>query len=126
MRLDFRSFKVGDHIKFDDQLEYQYIIFPDAQRWDEEPARCLMEIVSQSSNHINFSCLEECGRHCIDQLTKEEYEEYSDILGTSIIRHSSINEAVQSLITYQFDPQEAAKDILAMIASELNIGGPYD
>lgn len=96
--MNFEQIRHGDHVCFAKSLKDRVVDFPDAQVWDGEPYNCLLEIEQVSDECVAIQCVDNCGMHNIHQITKEEYGEYSSILGESLFRVSSINEYIQANI----------------------------
>lgn len=117
----------SDNLKFNPKVAGLYESFPDAAIWDEEPFDCLLEVTFWSDQRFKFSCAENCGRHNVDEVTKEEYEEYSSIIGEPFMLLSSIGEFLQKEVdalksqveVEQYDLEEEANNLVAIITKKV-------
>ncbi len=64
-------------------------------RWQGEPLGCVMQVDSIAlDGEIFLSCTRDCGQHLIESISQEEYQEWSNILQASVLRVSSVSEAL--------------------------------
>ncbi len=94
--MNFSGIRQGDHVKYSRIVSKKLHEFPDAAAWDGDALNCLFYVERVSTEAVEFSCVDSCGCHNLETFTREEYQEYSNILGESLLRTSSVNEHLMS------------------------------
>ncbi len=94
--MNFGGLRNPDHVKYSRILSKKLHEFADGAVFEKDSFNCLFYVEKTTDDEIQLSCVEACGRHNLEAFTKEEYQEYSAILGEPLLRISSVNEHLAS------------------------------
>lgn len=94
--MEFNDLRSGIYVKYNNLLSKIAHEFPDAARWYEEPVNCLLFVEKAEENEIVLSCPNDCGQHSVQVISKEEYQEYSNIVRGSFLNISNVSEHIGS------------------------------
>ena len=89
-------------------------------KWLGEPTDCFLHVDAVMDGYAEISCTNACGRHELVGFYEDDFDKWSGMLGPmeSIFLMSSVSDFVLSQMTYQFDPEEEAEDLLEILAEE--------
>lgn len=101
----------GDFVRWNPLIAKKFREFPNPDYWDGEPLDCLMEVHQGVNGVIHLDCTNSCGIHSINDITEEEYNEYSSILCGKVLVAGSINDVVEAdfvkgMLEKALDPSE--------------------
>ncbi len=90
---------------------------------------CILYIDRKDQYSVRFSCAGECGSHSTDEVCFQDYEEWSEKLGSDFFIHSSVNEyfmtqpkpeplSIRDL--YEFTLEEETENVLKILSDEVS------
>lgn len=89
-------FRKGDYVRWNPLIAQKFQSFPNPNYWEGEPLSCLMEVREGKTGTLFLDCANSCGMHSIEDITEEEFSEYSSILGGKALLSSSISEELDT------------------------------
>jgi len=107
--MKFETVRRGELVKYRTTEISQSVIAEIDTRWQHEPMDCVMYVDSIAlDGEIFLSCASDCGGHLIESINQEEYQEWSNLLGATVLRASGVNEHLASASEYNEDDRVVA------------------
>jgi hypothetical protein len=84
--MNFDRVRMGDVVCWDEETIIEKLgALSNSSLWKQEQFGCYLQVVSiRHGKSIELECVKDCGLHLTTSITRDEYEDYYDDLGTDI------------------------------------------
>lgn len=84
--MNFDRLRIGDILCWDEEAIIERLgAIANRRKWSTEQFGCYLIVTDfKSGELVKLECAKDCGLHLTTEMTRDEYEEYYDDLGTDI------------------------------------------